>query len=64
MQPVSEAQRVAMFGYQKGSICDGMTLAERKRWKEWLKAKGSDSAAFEAQLAGRKHRSFNPYAEV
>jgi hypothetical protein len=41
-----------------------MTPAERKEWKAWLKAKGSDSAAFEAQLADRRHRSYNPYAEV
>jgi hypothetical protein len=64
MKPQSEAQRIAMFGHSEHSIAAGMSLAERKRWKEWLRAKQSDSAAFEAQLAGRKHRVRDPYGEV
>lgn len=64
MKPVSEAQRIAMFGHSSGSIAAGMTLAERKKWKEWLRAKQADSAAFEAQLAGRRYRAHNPYVEV
>jgi len=34
MKPVSEAQRIAMFGHSSGSIAAGMSLAERKKWKE------------------------------
>jgi hypothetical protein len=64
MKPVSEAQRIAMYGHAAGSVAAGMSLAERKRWKEWLRAKHADSAAFEAQLAGKKHRTHNPYVEV
>jgi len=53
MQPRSEAQRHAMFGYAKGSVADRMTNEQRKAWKRWLTDRSGDNAVFEAQLANR-----------
>jgi hypothetical protein len=51
MQPRSEAQRHAMYGYAKGSIADRMTNEKRKQWKRWLTQKDADAKAMEAQLS-------------
>jgi len=51
MQPRSEAQRHAMYGYAKGSIADRMTNEERKAWRRWLTQTSADSKCMEAQLS-------------
>jgi hypothetical protein len=51
MQPRSEAQRHAMYGYAKGSIADRMTNEQRKAFKRWLTETSIDGKVMEAQLA-------------
>ena len=53
MQPRSEAQRHAMFGYAKGSIADRMTNEQRREWRRWQSRKAADGAVYEAQLSYR-----------
>ena len=51
MQPRSEAQRHAMYGYAKGSMADRMTNEKRKQWRRWQTQKDADAKAMEAQLS-------------
>jgi len=51
MQPRSEAQRHAMYGYAKGSIADKMSDEKRRQWRRWLTQTSADSKYMEAQLS-------------
>ena len=53
MQPRSEAQRHAMYGYAKGSEADKMTNERRREWRRWLSRKAADGTVYEAQLSYR-----------
>ena len=63
-RPTSETARAWAQGYGRRSVAALMSNAERKAWRAWMKERGNDSAAFEAQLSHRQHRRRNPYAEV
>lgn len=56
MQPLSQAQRHAMYGYAKGSVADRMTNEQRKAWKAWLRDRNTDHKVMEAQLSDRRYR--------
>ena len=51
MQPKSQAQRHAMFGFEKGSIADQMTDERRRQWRRWLTQTNADAKVKEAQLS-------------
>ena len=57
MQPRSEAQRHAMFGYAKGSVADRMTNEQRKAFKRWLTQTSTDAKVYESQLSYKRHRA-------
>jgi len=64
MQPRSEAQRHAMYGYAKGSIADRMTNEKRKAWRRWLTQTSADSKVMEAQLGHRSDERSHSIREV
>lgn len=51
-------------GHERGSVYAGLTTAQRKAFRDWLKAKAADGAVYEAALGGRRHRTKSPFAEV
>ena len=64
MKPQSRTSKTWAQGYEPNSIAAKMTGAERRAFKEWLRAKAGDNRALESQLTGKRDRRKSPYAEV
>lgn len=63
--PMTQAQKAAMHGYERGSVFDRMTEAQRKAYKAWLKTGNADRKVKEAQLSDRRYKvSRRDIAEV